>query len=53
MEKRIYYTDDRILEEATFKLDISNPNPDKVMEIAELLDLYYDPTLDAYYDIEI
>lgn len=45
-----YLTDDHILEMATDKLDISNPNPDKIVEIAELLDLELDPSNDLYFN---
>lgn len=43
-----HLTDEEILDLAFVKLDISNPNVDRVYEIAELLDLEYDEENNAY-----
>ncbi len=37
-----HLTDEQIFDLVFEKLNISNPNPDKIIEIAEILDLEYD-----------
>jgi len=43
-----HLTDEEIFELAFDKLNIANPNVDKLIEIAELLDLQYDEEQQAY-----
>jgi len=45
---KTHLTDEDIFDLAFEKLNISNPNVDKVIEIAQLLDLEYDNEADAY-----
>lgn len=43
-----YLTEEDVLELAIFKLDISQPNTDKICEIADLLDLEFDEQKGMY-----
>lgn len=48
----MYLTEEQIFDLAFEKLNISNPNPDKIIEIAEMLDLEYDEEKGCYINPE-
>jgi len=45
---KTHLTDEEVFDLAFTKLNIANPNVDKVVEIAELLDLEFDEENNAY-----
>ena len=47
---KTHLTDNEVLEMAFDKLGIANPNVDKVLEYAELMDLEYDEEKGAYHN---
>lgn len=47
---KTHITEEEILDLAFTKLNIANPNVDKIVEIAELLDLEYDKNNNSYHN---
>jgi hypothetical protein len=50
---KIFLTDVEVLELSMDALDLANPNPDKVHDIAKKLDMVYNEELDMYEDVEL
>lgn len=49
---KIFLLESEVLELAYDALDLMNPNPDKVHDIALRMDMQYDEYLDMYEDVE-
>lgn len=49
---KIYLTDKEVLELAVESLDLMQPNPDRLHEIAERMDMVYYEDLDLFEDVE-
>lgn len=50
---KIFLTEEEVLELSIDALDLNNPNPDKVHDIAIKLDMVYNEELDMYEDVEL
>jgi hypothetical protein len=49
---KILLTENEVLELAMKHLDLIQPNPDKLHEIAERMDMKYDESQDLFEDVE-
>lgn len=49
---RIFLTEQEVLDLATDYLDLMNPNPDKIHDIAARMDMQYNEDIDLFEDIE-
>jgi len=47
---KTHLTDNEVLDLAFDKLDIANPNPDKIQDIAEKMDLEWDEEKELYHN---
>jgi hypothetical protein len=49
---RVFLTDEEVLELAYWALDMCQPNPDRVHDIALKMDMVYNEDVDMYEDVE-
>lgn len=49
---KIFLTEEEVIELAYDALDMIQPNPDRVHDIAARMDMVYDEALDMYEDVE-
>jgi hypothetical protein len=49
---KIFLNETEVLNLAMYYLDMIQPNPDKVHDIAEKMDMVYNESIDMYEDVE-